>query len=156
MIRGSGSQKVYWKTQLPVDFIDNSLTINDWSEVSADLSGGKPVRLWTIAVAQTNNASSSETVELELILNGTAYTITLTGITSGTVYFNHLKDLLSGGDWVFENTVSEVAAGARIIENAIPLTVDSVGLIRVRQTSTVDATSAQIEVNITWEKLVGV
>ena len=38
--RTSAGGPKYWKTQLPVDYLDTSLTIDTWETVSADLSGG--------------------------------------------------------------------------------------------------------------------
>jgi hypothetical protein len=37
---------------------------------------------------------------------------------------------------------------------ATPFNAASIGLIRVRQTTAVDGVTAQIEVNIVWDKLV--
>lgn len=154
-IRRSGTEKVYWKTQLPVDYIDTSLTINTYENVSADLSGGKPARLWWIQVEQTNNGATDEDITLEVTINGTAYEFSGTCV-SGTVYFGIIGGNLTAGD--FTPLLTTTNATTFGLNNAIgtPFIAESVGLIRVKQTTDVDAVSAQIEVNIRWEKLVGV
>ena len=156
----SGKNVVYWKTQLPVDYIDTSLTINTFENVNADLSGGKPAKLWFIVVEQTNNGATGETIELEITINGTAYTWTLNNIASGTPKYCCITKNLTTGDFTTDYSSSIFAVGNDPAGGetglAIPFTAKSVGLIRVKQTSTVDGTSAQIEINIVWEKLVGV
>lgn len=155
-IRRSGAEKVYWRSQLPVDYIDTSLVINTWETVVADLSGGKPAKIWYIVVEQTNNGASAETVELEVTINGTAYTWTLTDIASAATVYMRITADLTAGDFTTLSTTTVRSILARDDDHTIPFVVDSVGLIRVRQTTDVDAVSAQIEVNIIWEKLVGV
>lgn len=158
ILGGSGAHRVYWKSQLPIDYIDTSLTINDWETVSADLSGGKPVKLWRIRVEQTNNGATAEDIELEITINGTAYTFSGT-LNSGAGYKGVCSGSLSAGDFSFifgaANTDFTVNSEGNS-NTAVPFFAESVGLIRVRQTSTVDLVSAQIEVNVTWDKLVGV
>lgn len=149
----------FWRTQLPVDFLDDSLTINDWSTVSADLSGGEPVNLWYIQLEQTNNGGTPETLELEINMVNpstgvvTAYTFTL-ACNSGTIYYAIINRNLTGGDFTCILSATAYSVNASPSANvALPFFTASVGLIRVRQTTDVDVVAAQIEVNITWEKL---
>jgi len=147
----------FWKTQLPVDYIDTSLVINTWETVSADLSGGKPARLWYMLVEQTNNGAAAEDIELEVTINGTAYTW-IGSCDSGTVYGGYIQYNLSAGDFVPSLSTTKYTVASPTLSNhvAMPFVASSVGLVRVRQTSAVDGVSAQIEVNIVWDKLVGV
>lgn len=154
-IEGSGSSAVFWQTQLPVDYLDTSLTINTFENVVADLSSGRPARLWYIIVEQTNNGATAETIALEMTINGTAYTVTITDAASGTPYYIYLYFNLATGDFNFTSTTNVFAAGVHAANVAKPFTARTVGLIRVQQTTDVDGTSAQIEVNIAWDKLVG-
>jgi len=144
----------YWKTQLPVDYIDTSLVQNTWENVSADLSGGVPVRLWFIIVEQTNNGATAEDIELEMTINGTAYTVAVTADDS-TQYFVSVSYSLTAGDFSFLAGTQKGLVGSGVIDirSAVPFIASSVELIRVRQTTDVDGTSAQIEVNIVWDKL---
>jgi len=152
---GKWLKSAYWQTQVPVDYIDTSLVINTWETVVADLSGGKPAKIWSIEVEQTNNGATDETIELEITINGTAYVFTRSCI-SGTIYFGTFLQLSTGTDFTPQLNASSFTTGATKLSanQAIPFMASSVGLIRVRQTTAVDVTSAQIEVNITWEKLV--
>jgi len=152
-MKKSSHKGVYWKTQLPVDYIDTSLVINTWETVIADLSGGKPARLWFIIVEQTNNGATAETIEFEITINGTAYTVTITADDS-TPYFIYVMHSLTAGDFTFNSSTGNMTVlGIGYTQYAIPFSVDSVSLIRVRQTTDVDGTSAQIEVNIVWDRL---
>ena len=154
---GKKAEGKYWKTQLPVDYIDTSLTINTFENVVADLSGGKPVRLWGIFVEQTNNGATAETIDLEITINGTAYEFTRS-CDSGTPYYGAIRSILTASDFTPQLNASTVTTGSGDLGQyvAIPFVASSVGLIRVKQTTDVDGTSAQIEVNIVWEKLVDV
>jgi len=145
----------YWKTQLPVDYLDTTLVQNTWENVSADLSEGMPARLWYIIVEQTNNAASAEDLELEITINGTAYTASLGAIASGALNFVAVSAVLTAGDFTLTDATSDMTAMTATVntEKSIPFIAESVGLIRVRQTSDVDVTSAQIEVTIVWDKL---
>lgn len=155
---GGGGYFGYWQTQPPIDWLDTSLVINTWETVAADLSGGEPCRLLIISVTQTNNGASPETIQLEITVDETAYAIEFLNVTSGTPNYLFLSMNLSGGDFLFGSTLSKVTVGApnNFQYQAIPFDCAKVGLIRVRQTTTVDAVSAQIEVNIAWEKMVSV
>lgn len=153
---GKKAEGKYWKTQLPVDYIDTSLTINTYENVSADLSGGKPAKLIYIQVEQTNNGLTAETIVLEVTINGTAYEFTA-ALDSGSKYYCRVTESLSASDFATQLTATVSCVGTALDNTKnIPLTAKSVGLIRVKQTTSVDATSAQIEVNIIWEKLVDV
>ncbi len=144
----------YWKSQPPVDYIDTSLVINTWETVVADLSEGKPARLWLIHVEQTNNGATDETIELEITINGTTYTCTLTGIASGEINYVRVDRTAIAGDFRLIHTATGVSVGyAHSNDGTVPFTADSIELIRVRQTTDVDITSAQIEINIVWDML---
>lgn len=154
--RTSGAGNKFWKTQLPIDFIDTSLTINDWMEISPDLSEGKPAKLWFLILKQTNNGTSAEDIDLEVTINGTAYVFTGT-LTNATNYYGVIDRNLDTGDFSpILDATANTCIGAYSNVHAIPFVAESVGLIRVQQTTNVDGTSAQIEVNIAWEKLVNV
>jgi len=152
--RLSGNMKgVYWKTQLPIDYIDTTLTINDWETVDADLSEGLPTRLWYMYIEQTNNGAAAEDIELELTINGTAYTWSVTA-NSGTRYFCIFSYNLSAGDLETAVSTSILSVmGGLEGDQTCPFTAESISLIRTRQTTAVDGVSAQIEVNIVWDKL---
>ena len=152
-VKGSGSHVVYWKTQKPIDYLDTTLTINTYEEVTADLSGGRPARLWYILLEQTNNGATQEDLTLEITINGTAYEFTITA-TSGTQYHCIMSYDLTTGDFTPAVTSTDMTVGSSFTNFAVPFDAASVGLIRVKQTTDVDGTSAQIEVNIIWEKLV--
>lgn len=154
--KASGKSVVYWQTQLPIDYIDTSLVINTWETVSSNLSGGKPARIWYVLLEQTNNGATDEDIELEITINGTAYTFTQTAV-SGTQYRLRFSYELTGGDFNPVLSTSAVMFGSAGSGTfSVPFNCSSIGLIRVRQTSAVDVTAAQIEVNIVWDKLVGV
>ena len=150
---GGRSPRYVWKTQLPVDYIDTSLTINAWENVSADLSGGDPARLWFIIVEQTNNGATVETIQLEITINGTAYTWEA-AFDSATAQYGMITFSLVAGDFQpYLTSTANISIRGLNAYNGIPFTASTVGLIRVRQTTDVDATSAQIDVNIVWDKL---
>lgn len=143
-----------WQTQIPTDYIDTSLTINTWENVSADLSGGQPARLWYVIVEQTNNGAAVETIELEITFNGTARTWTLAGIASGTPIYCIITSNQSASDFETSSTTSVQQVMSLDVDHSVPLTASSIGLIRTQQTTAVDGVSAQIEVNIVWDKLI--
>jgi len=152
-MKKSSHKGVYWRTQLPVDYLDISLVINTWETVIADLSGGKPARLWYIIIEQTNNGATAEDLELEITINGTAYTITIPA-DSGTPYYVTMLFSLVAGDFSFEGVTASRSVGDPVTYyKAMPFVGVNVGLIRIRQTTDVDITSAQIEVNIIWDRL---
>jgi len=153
-VQYGGEQKT-WQSQLPIDYLDASLTINTWETVDADLSEGDPARLVYVIVEQTNNGAAVEDIELEITINGTAYTWTLSGIASGALIYCGISANLATGDF---ETVSQ-ATNPRMVQaldddHSHPFVAESIGLIRTQQTSAVDGVSAQIEVNIVWDKLV--
>ena len=156
MLEGSGSHKSYWQTQKPIDYLDTTLTINTPETVVADLSGGRPAKIWFFIVEQTNNGAAVETLVVHITINGTVYDVTLTGVASGAQSYISCYTDLATGDFNFNDS----AAGTYTMGSpgkanlAIPFTARSIGLITVEQTSAVDGVSAQIEVNIVWEKLV--
>lgn len=145
----------YWRSQLPVDYLDTTLTINTWETVDANLSDGSPARIWFIMVEQTNNGATTETIEIEITINGTAYTRSRS-MSSGTIYYIIVTANLTTGDFTLaDSTTASTVRGYPQVNAAVPFNAASVGLIRVRQTTSVDATAAQIEVNVVWDKLVG-
>jgi len=151
-MKKSSHKGVYWKTQLPVDYLDDSLVQNNWENVVADLSGGKPVRFWYVIIEQTNNGATAEDLELEITINGTAYTISVTADDSQP-YFVFLSYSLVAGDFAFGTGTSCRQVLASDIDQSAPMSCENVSLIRVRQTSDVDGVAAQIEVNIVWDRL---
>lgn len=139
-----------WVQQDPIDYDDASLVINTWENVSADLSAGQPARLNYITVEQTNNGATVETIELEITLNGVPNTWTLAGIASGAIHFLGLT---------IEGVTVDQTPNPRMVralddDHSVSLASESIGLIRVRQTTDVDGVSASIEVNIVWDKKV--
>lgn len=141
-----------WKTQIPIDYLNDALVQNAWDTVSSDLSEGDPARLQFIIIEQTNNGATGEAIELEITINGTAYTFSAT-INSGTQYYACITYNKDTGDFECYLSSSKCQVGAQIsTAMACPFVAESVGLIRARQTSGVDGTSAQIEVNVHWEK----
>lgn len=153
--RISANKEGFFKAQLPVDYLDTSLVQNTWETVSSDLSKGKPAKLLFIIIEQTNNGASGEDIELEITINGTPYTWTLTMSNGIKNYCYITKDLLTGDFATSSNTgIYSVGSVGFALETADPFVCSKVGLIRVRQTTDVDGTSAQIEVNIAWEKQV--
>ena len=152
-MRKTLSQSVF-KSQLPVDFIDTSITINDWMTVDSNLSDGDPCKLWVLIVEQTNDSATAETLEFEITINGTAYTLTMTNAASGTAYYVSISRNLTTGDFTLAWSSSARTVGEAALGNlAVPFVADHVGLIRVRQTTTVDPVAAQVEVNMNWELL---
>lgn len=143
-----------WKTQLPIDYIDTTLTINVWGSASTDLSTGDPAKLLYIIVEQTNNAAGVETIELEITINGTAFTWTLTGIADGAPIYCLITSNLDTGIWEDSSSANARQVMSLDDDQDAPLTAETVGLVRARQTTSVDGVSAQIEVNIVWDKLV--
>ena len=161
MLGGSGASLLtYWKTQLPIDYLDASLTINTPEVVSADLSSGKPAKIWVIEIEQTNNGATDETIVLHITMPNpstgaeTVYDVTITTAGDGAIHWVYLNRALATGDYSFITSTSARTMGSNnMATTAIPFTAGYVGLITVEQTSTVDVTTAQIEVNIQWEKL---
>jgi len=146
----------FWKTQKPVDYLDTTLVINTWEEIKANLSAGKPVKLWYIILIQTNNGATAETIELEITINGTVYTWSVAA-DSGTTYYCVIGASLTGGDFTAAVVTTSNTVGNEPSDyEAVPFIAENVSLIRVRQTTNVDITTAQIEVNIIWEKLTAV
>ena len=141
----------FWKTQKPVDYLDDSLVQNTWENVVADLSEGLPARIWFIILEQTNDGATAEDIELEVTIEGTTKTWSGT-LDSGSQYYGFLD---KNGDPQFH--VANAQCTLRDVQPtgdvAIGGTYRDVGLIRVRQTSDVDGVSAQIEVNVVWDKM---
>ena len=153
-----------FQSQLPVDYLDTSITINVWETIEADLSESAPAQLWYILMEQTNNGATVETLELEMTMPHpvtgvmTPYTVTIAGMVSGTIYYVYRNRSLVAGDFNFLGANSHQSLGDIFLNSnvAVPFVAGSVGLVRVRQTTAVDITSAQIEVNIVWDRLVTV
>ena len=143
-----------WKTQPPIDFIDNTIVADAWEEVTADLSEGKPAKLWRVIIEQTNNGAGAEDLELEMTINGVAYTITMGAMVSGARWYVFLNRNLATGalELIASAVAATMGATGLSVHIAIPFVASTVGLVRVRQTSAVDVVSAQIEVNISWDK----
>lgn len=143
----------FWRNQIPIDYLDITLTINAWETVSAALSSSVPAQLRYIIVEQTNNGAAVETIELEITFNGTARTWTLAGIASGTPIYCIVTANQSAADFETSSTTSIQQVMSLDADQSAPLAASSIGLIRTRQTTAVDGVAAQIEVNIVWDKL---
>lgn len=141
-----------WVTQLPIDYLDTSLTVDGWETVSADLSGGLPARIWYMIIEQTNNGAAVENFEIELTINGTAYTFSRDNIPSGADFFGLITHELDTGDFDTYLDADPRTMGSRDGDHAVPFIAQYIGLIRVRQTTAVDVGGAQIEVNIVWDR----
>lgn len=150
VVYGGGPE--LWEDQDPVDYDDNTLVINTWETVDADLSEGKPAKLDYVIVEQTNDGAAVEDIELEITINGVANTWSLGGIASGA---QHYCGLTIAGVTVDQATNPRMVR-ALDDDHSLPLKAQSVGLIRVRQTSVVDGVAAAIEVNILWAKRISV
>jgi hypothetical protein len=150
-----------WKDQLPIDFIETTIVINTWNTVIANLSGGDPAMLLYLYFEQTNNGATGETIECEITINGTAYTEAVAGLSSGSIQYVYMEPNLTGGDFTINGSTTATSFGTGSIvpiEGVRPyinnwFIAESIGLIRIRQTSAVDVVSAQIEVNAVWRKL---
>lgn len=152
---GSGATAVYYRQQLPIDYIDTSLVINTWETIVADLSSGRPCQLGHMYIEQTNNGATAEDIELEITINGTAYTWTIAA-ASGTPYYLFISSALTAGDFQTASSATSYSVGTQVSSLYKPFNAAYVSLIRVRQTSDVDGISAQIEFNLAWDKLVAV
>ena len=153
-MRGDHKTLEYFKTQKPVDYIDTSLTIDTFETVKADLSDGAPAKLWYIIIEQTDNGATNEDLELAVTINGTVYSWTLTAV-DGTPYFCTIAMGLTTSDFTPATSTDSKTVGNDVSDfEAIPFVAETVGLVRVKQTTDVDGVAAQIEVNIVWEKLV--
>lgn len=142
-------------TQPPIDFIDTTIVISNWETVSANLSNGKAAELFLIYVEQTNNGATVEDLEIEITINGTAYTWTISNAVSGTPYYLQIGHNLTAGDFtpVQGTSIRGVLLGPASDNDLRPFRAKTVGLVRVRQTTAVDVVAAQIEMNIVWNKL---
>lgn len=154
-MRISAAPQKIWKTQPPIDYIDNTITISTPETVIANLSGGEPCKLWYIIVEQTNNGATVEDIDLHITINGVVRTITFTALPSGVPHYVICLITRTGATFTFgDGGTAILTVGEPLdIRNALPFRADSVGLITVEQTTAVDVTAASIEVNITWELL---
>jgi len=139
-----------WVQQDPIDWDDATIVQNTWEEVDADLSAGQPAKLLYVTVEQTNNTATVEDIELEITINGVANTWSLGAIVSGAIHFCGLT---------IEGVTVDQTGAVRMVralddDHSVPLAAENIGMIRVRQTTTVDGVSASIEVNIVWDKKV--
>ncbi len=150
----SDTKEKCFKTQATANIQDTTLVQNAWKTYSADLSAGKIAKVWVIKLTQTNNDATAETVELEITFNNVVTLWTLTNIASADSIYCSMMPNTSGTYTTYYNSAFQTvfSTGAAV---GIPFQ-GLVGLIRYRQTSTVDGTSASIDIEIDWEKLVGV
>lgn len=152
----SGKSLVYWQTQKPIDYLDTSLVVDTWENVSDDLGAGKPVKIWSVIIEQTNNGAAVENLELEISINGVPHIWSIANAASGTPYYCYITNEQSAGNYGVASSSSARTFNSLGLGNiSIPFS-QLISLIRVRQTTNVDVVSAQIEVNITFAKLVGV
>lgn len=147
--------RAIWKSQIPIDYIDTSLVINTPETVAADLSAGDPARLWYVIIEQTNNGAAVEDIELLMTVNGTVYTFAQGAAASGTRYHGYFTYAQTGSDFspAFSANIITLGSAMNDLDHAIPFTAETIGLITTQQTTAVDGVAAQIEVNITWDKL---
>ncbi len=138
---GKANRQIYEFKVL--DYTNNSLTINEWL---TPLDTALNIKATYLVFEQTNNGATAEDIELELILDGVVRTVSQTA-DSGVRYWiiiNHF------------NVISTVLFGQQLMtsdfDQSASISSKSVK-IRVRQTSTVDVTSASIEVNMLYHKL---
>ena len=110
-IKRSGSTLKWWKRQPPIDWIDTSIVQDAWETVTSDLSSGKKAKIFVCLVEQTNNGATAEDLEIEITINGTAYTWSLTA-NSGTPYYLFMNaTTLSGTDFLESSSTSAYAFG---------------------------------------------
>ena len=105
------------------------------------------VKAYYLIIEQTNDGAAAEDIEVELTIDNVAQ-VGSTNMASGTVHYVFLG---------INGTSGAVATSPRQLlsldlDQSAPLETRSLG-IRVRQTSAVDVTSAQIEVNMVYEVL---
>ena len=127
-----------------LDWINTSLTINEWYTA---LATTRNVRVWYLVVEQTNNGAAAEILEVELTIDGAAPITRSVAAVSGTADYIYI-------DW--NGALVDQAAVVQLLsldnDQSAPLETRSLQ-VRVRQTSDVDATSAQIEVNMVYQTI---
>ena len=138
---GSSNKQMFEYRNL--DWIEDTLTINEWYTPLATTDN---VKAFYLIVEQTNNGAADETLELELTINDVVYSRAVAARVSGTQYYITLD---TNSDIGFA-TVNQILS--RDADQSAPLETRSLQ-IRVRQTSAVDVTSAQIEVNMVYATL---
>ncbi len=115
--------------------------LNDWY---TPLPLTRNVKAFYLIVEQTNNGATAENLEVELTVDGVVHLGTIPGATNGTPFYKYID--YSGGFWA-SATVRQILA--LDLDQSAPLETESLK-IRVKQTSAVDAVSAQIEVNMVY------
>lgn len=120
--------------------VDAIVILNKWY---TPLTTTRNVKAWYLVVEQTNNGATNENIEVELNIDGTPLVYAAVA-NSGTTYYIHFAfdgTLISGtGAWQI---------GSLDVDQSAPLETRSLQ-VRVRQTSVVDITAAQIEVNMIY------
>ena len=137
---------VAWNTNSE-SVTDTSLVQDAW-EVA--LASGLARRFWTIRVEQTNNGATTETFEFEFTISTRTYTWTQTNMVSGTGYYLTWDPDSGGPNNALNTTWSFIGTNDADKSRAL---VGKDGQIRYRQTTTVDATAAQIEMMINYDDL---
>lgn len=122
----------------------NPVVINTWY---TPLAVTDDVKAWYLTVEQTNTGATDETLEVELTVNGVAYTIIWLATSGQTRYVSFIIN----GTILAGNTAPNQMLSLDLDQSA-PLETRSLG-IRVRQTTVVDAVSAIIEVNMVYATL---
>ena len=122
--------------------VDAIVVLNKWY---TPLVPTKNVRAFYLIVEQTNNGATDENLEVELTVDGVVHLGTIPGATNGTPFYKYID--YSGGFWA-SATVRQILA--LDLDQSAPLETRRLE-IRVRQTSAVDLTAAQIEVNMVYD-----
>lgn len=119
----------------------NPIVINTWYTA---LATTRNVKGYYLIVEQTNNGATVETIATELTVNGTTYTNTDAAAASGVLQYMYFDE-----NGALQNTGTAQQLMALDVDQSAPLETKSLQ-IRVRQTTVVDLTTAQIEVNLVY------
>ena len=132
-------QNLDWDTF--TDLGIDPIVINDWY---VPLVPTRNVKAHYLIIEQTNDGAAAETIEVELTVDGTVYSKSISMNSASPAYFFLTNEGVVNGSYTVLQMLSLDA------DQSAPLETRSLG-IRVRQTSAVDATGAVIEVNMVYE-----
>lgn len=124
-----------------LDYLNATIVQNTWYTPFAST---RNVKAWYLIVEQTNNGATNENIVVELTINGTVYTRNINNAVSGTAYYVFM--FIDGTMTHGTGTRQMLSLDA---DQSAPLETRSLQ-IRVRQTTAVDPTAAQIEVNMVY------